>query len=267
MLLFATPVPDERTLEKFYSGYYPHGESVLNYGQELTKARRLLDYVNETLSVRNPTILDIGSSYGFALREATVRGWRAYGVEISKDAVEFSRKLSDGVEIYCGPLSEAKFSVKGFDVITMFNVLEHSPDPIHMLRLVSGMLKKSGKVFVLVPNMDSILARVFGSNWPWVNPPFHLFYFNDSSIRFCLKLAGLRCMKIEATKGDSYNAAVVSVASLIRWATRARESSVSHYSRLGSVHTNSLGRFIQPFLHSPSILVDDSEIMAVASND
>lgn len=270
-LYFTRPIPDEENLTKFYSEFYPEtsGEFLCD-SLETRRTHSLMNYVRRRLSVEQPKLLDVGSSYGFVLREAVKRGWEAYGVEVSADLAEFSRGFAGGAQVFSGPIEKAPFGRGEFDAITLFNVLEHLRDPISTLRRLSLMIKPTGKLFALVPNSNCVLARAFGPNWPWVAPPFHLYYFNSLSIRRCFVSAGLRCTELDTLQGDAYNAPTMTAISLFRFLLRRTRWPSLSANRIGlrkRSPTIPVARYVTPLFRSPCPFVKDAEIMAVATPD
>ena len=88
-------------------------------------------------------------------------------------------------------LEEGDFAPGSFDVVTMWDVLEHVADPPAFLRRASALLREGGYLFVNVPDLESWAARLFGRRWPLLLPE-HLNYFTRKSLTTCAEGAGLR---------------------------------------------------------------------------
>ena len=78
-------------------------------------------------------ILDIGCSAGFFLKVARDLGWETYGLEISEDTAAIARERY-GLKVTVGELQEATFESKYFDVVTLWDVVEHVQDPEQLVR-------------------------------------------------------------------------------------------------------------------------------------
>ena len=136
-------------------------------------------------------LLDIGCASGLFLKCAMDANWEVGGIEPSEElARKASARLGPTAQVACATLQAAQFSPASFDVVTLWNVLEHVPDPVAFLRLAGSLLKSGGLLFANVPNLDSIQARLLGSTWPLLIPE-HLNYFNRKSLRICGMKAGL----------------------------------------------------------------------------
>jgi 2-polyprenyl-3-methyl-5-hydroxy-6-metoxy-1,4-benzoquinol methylase len=110
-----------------------------------------------------------------------------------------------GVEVFVGELREAHFSAEEFDVVTLFHVLEHVLDPYSFLLEVNRILKENGLLVIRTPNIDSLISKVVGKYWSWVDPPRHLFYFSPDTLKKMLEKTGFGLINIQAQKGYSFN--------------------------------------------------------------
>lgn len=139
-------------------------------------------------------LLDAGCASGTFLREACDAGWSVAGVEPSEALfAKAVAALGEKAELHCSVLEQARFPAASFDAITLWDVLEHVPDPAGFMRLCCELLKPGGKLLVNVPDLDSFEARTLGRRWPLLLAE-HLNYFNRASLRLCAENAGLRWM-------------------------------------------------------------------------
>ena len=157
-------------------------------GRERT-ARRHFDIVSRHVSPGG--LLDVGCASGLFLSLAVDAGWEAVGVEPCRTLCgKAQERLGARADVRCLTLQEADFPPSSFDAITLWDVLEHVPEPVDFLARCRHLLRPSGAVFVNVPDIDSLQARLFGSRWPLLLPE-HLNYFNRESLRLCGEKAGL----------------------------------------------------------------------------
>ena len=151
-------------------------------------ARKHLEIVQR--HVRAGRILDVGCASGLFLCHALESGWDVTGIEPSERLyADARRNLGGQGEIHCATLEDARLE-GGFDAITIWDVLEHVPDPRGFLCICRRLLRRGGYVFLNVPDLDSLEARVLGRRWPLLLPE-HLNYFNGESLRLCGERAGL----------------------------------------------------------------------------
>jgi len=143
--------------------------------------------------IKRGRILDVGCGKGEFLNIAKKKGWEAYGLEPSANFAEFASKRC-GLDIKCDSLEKAQYPDAFFDAVVLNMVLEHIDHPRTFLSEINRILKKSGLLFIEVPNMDSFMLkiaalyfRLSGKGWsPLLSPlhyPFHCYGYNSSSIK------------------------------------------------------------------------------------
>ncbi len=130
-------------------------------------------------------ILDIGTAGGTFLNVAKKRGWSVYGVEPNKWLCEWGKKNYD-INIKQGTLLDHKFENGFFNVITLWDVLEHVPDPKKILEECYRILKSDGLLVINYPNIGSWISKVMRSKWVFLLS-VHLYYFTPKTIKEMLK--------------------------------------------------------------------------------
>jgi 2-polyprenyl-3-methyl-5-hydroxy-6-metoxy-1,4-benzoquinol methylase len=118
-------------------------------------------------------------------------GWRVAGVDVSERVVEEIRDQY-GCEVHSGSLPHPELSPSSFDVVTMWQSLEHVHRPLEVLRAAFEILRPGGKIVVAVPNLDSLAAKWFGEYWFGFDLPRHLTHFTASTLSTMLKASGFR---------------------------------------------------------------------------
>lgn len=168
-----------------------HGYVDYDHDKEPMRAvfEKYLDVINSS-----GTLLDIGAATGFFITIAKSKGFEVSGVEISDYAASVGR--SRGLNITTGTLSEYLFAGTPLDVITMWDVLEHFPDPDKDIKLAHDFLKTGGILAINTPDSGSLYARVMSRNWHLLVPPEHIHYFNRKSLRLFLEKNGFEVVFI-----------------------------------------------------------------------
>lgn len=144
-------------------------------------------------------VLDVGCGAGVFLHEMKRLGWRAQGEDTSPDAVRAARGL--GLDVFEGELAEARFPEASFDAVTLWNVVEHLPDPLAQLREVARVTRTGGVVVMTTPNVQSAEARIFGGRWAMWEAPRHLQLFSPSTVSQALAAAGFVDAQVSFTLG------------------------------------------------------------------
>lgn len=133
-------------------------------------------------------MLDVGCSYGWFLSVAAERGWQAVGVEATDATAAEARET--GLDVRTGTLAQAGFADATFDVVCLWDVLEHVPDIDDFLAEVRRVLKPGGLLALQSPNIRSVMARQAGAHWSWLLLPQHVWHFTPRSIRATLERRG-----------------------------------------------------------------------------
>jgi SAM-dependent methyltransferase len=137
-------------------------------------------------------LLDVGCGSGQFL-DAMRRqpGWSVVGVDTSPTAVSTAREML-GLEVYLSDLNNAPLSPASFDVVTMWDVLEHLHDPVGALSKIKTLLKPDGVLLVRTPSLDSWDAALFGRCWAGLDPPRHLVVFSRYTLYYTLQQGGFK---------------------------------------------------------------------------
>ncbi|MEI6212155.1 MAG: class I SAM-dependent methyltransferase [bacterium] len=122
-------------------------------------------------------ILDVGCGRGVFLASLQARGYNVAGTQLSQTAAA-SIRHHFGFEVFVGDLPDVPWPAGSFDVITVWHVLEHMPDPARALRDMARLLKPDGVLIVEVPNAGGWSVRLFGRHWLHWDAPHHLVHFS-----------------------------------------------------------------------------------------
>jgi 2-polyprenyl-3-methyl-5-hydroxy-6-metoxy-1,4-benzoquinol methylase len=135
-------------------------------------------------------ILDIGTAGGSFLNVAKKRGWEVHGLEPNKWLCNWCKK-NYGIEISSKSLFEQKYPSNYFDVVTLWDVLEHMPDPKKALKECNRILKPNGILVVNYPDIGSWISRFMGRKWVFLLS-VHLYFFTRTTAKKMLKSAGFK---------------------------------------------------------------------------
>src|SRR5262245_37143722 len=134
-------------------------------------------------------LLELGCAYGFFLKEAQ-RYFHASGIELAEEAAQHARR--SGLSVVCGVANDENMRCIGnSDVIVLFDVIEHLPDPRATLALCERYLNPGGIIVITTGDFDSWLARLAGPKWRLMTPPQHLWFFTRRSVKRMAEPLGL----------------------------------------------------------------------------
>ena len=146
------------------------------------------------------TLLDVGCATGIFLKAMRERGWLVAGVEPSAYASNYAHQQF-GLDIRHGTLEQANFPSRLFDVVTMWDVLEHVIDPKQTLHEVARILKPHGVLALSLPNPICIEATLFGDKWVGWDQPRHLHLFSPNVLQRYFDETEFELIKIDSLGG------------------------------------------------------------------
>jgi SAM-dependent methyltransferase len=138
--------------------------------------------------------LEIGAGQGWMLRALLEAGWSAMGSERTYEAAATLRDVS-GAPVFVGDLAAVR-SGAAMDLLIMFHVLEHLPDPVVALQAASERLAHGGVLILGIPNIASWQAMFARSSWLHLDVPRHLCHFTPRAIECALTRSGFRVIRI-----------------------------------------------------------------------
>ena len=210
--------------QSYYTG--GHDAVFADYtGQEAARrahARRKL-WVLRHLAPRLPRAgrwLDVGCAAGFFLAEAKAH-YEVQGVELSAWSSAYARDRL-GLPVITGTLQQAALPADHFDVISLWDVIEHVPDPVPLLAEAARVLRPGGRLVLTTGDWGSAYARQRGADWHLMTPPWHLTMFSRATLAEASGRAGLRVVgwRTEGVAGDGplwRNKASLLVSRLLGW--------------------------------------------------
>lgn len=182
------PFSAKEQLLELNKGIYEVEQRIRIYLSRQNEFKRRYDrYLKNIKKVKSHgKLLDIGCNIGFFIKAAQEVGFEVTGVELNDGCAAYGRKKFN-LDIYSKYLEDISFSDETFDVITLFDVLEHVPDMHSFLEEVRRILKYNGLLVLQSPNFNSLMAELTKSKWHWLAPPDHLYHFTpETMIRFLL---------------------------------------------------------------------------------
>jgi SAM-dependent methyltransferase len=139
-------------------------------------------------------LLDIGTAAGAFVASARRRGWDAEGCEPNRWMAEWGSQHY-GIRIRQGGLFDQDYEEGAFDVVTLWDVIEHTTDPRRVLERCRALLKPGGILVVNYPDIRSWIARLLGRRWLFLTS-VHLQYFDRRTIGLMLEQTGFQVLKI-----------------------------------------------------------------------
>lgn len=179
------------TGEPCYEDHY-HDKYQSARKRKLRTATARLNHLAPLLISRAPRVLDIGCSVGATVEAATLRGWQAFGVDVSQDAVAWC--LEQGLNCRHFDGVALPFPSTFFDLVTGWHVLEHVRDARGTLSEWSRVLRPGGILAVETPNANCWKARWLGPRYRKFWPAEHYYAFTPGSLNSLIESSGMHAV-------------------------------------------------------------------------
>jgi len=140
-------------------------------------------------------LLEIGCATGILLAESQKNGFEVYGVECYSKFAKIA-KTKVGSHVTCGMFENIQYPKSYFDIVVMYDSLEHLKDPFAVISKINRILKAHGLLVIATPNTQSLSAKLMGKYWTHYKKE-HLFYFSPKSLKFLLLKYHFRPLSIE----------------------------------------------------------------------
>ena len=199
-LLFVHPQPSKEELGKLYSAsYFSRGNKYAaaldpKHDPNWLNDQRKAELVKRWCS--SGTLLDVGCALGGFLAVAKEQGFQVEGVEIVEYAAEQARTRLH-IKVTNSDIYSAELAPESYDVITMWDVIEHLTDPNLALEKIMSALRPKGYIAFSTGDVSSAWARLTGKRWQLLTPPQHLYFFSQRSISGLLKRHGFSVKEMD----------------------------------------------------------------------
>ena len=211
-LVYTLPrLPSAQILEMYQVGYWRSAEArnfgYTNYLQDRDRIFRTFRLRSKVIDRYKPSsgrVLDIGCAAGFFLMVMEEKGWETTGVEISTPMADYARTELKLNNVFPGTLEEQRFEAESFDVITLWDVIEHLEDPRSVLAISRRLLKHDGILVIETQNVESVFARLMGRRWHHYKCAEHLWHFSPKTLSSLLALEHFTAMEMSSRWAGKY---------------------------------------------------------------
>ncbi len=192
------PQPPAGELHRFYPKQYwfQPKPSLAGHLEEIYRKLMIRDHVAFARACQPARVLDVGCGGGLFLRELRTPGMKVYGLDVSVEAASVALRQNN-VPVAIGDLRAAPYPQGSMDLITMYHVLEHVPDPASFLRAARGLLRPGGSLIAQVPNIDCLQYEWLGAKWSGLDIPRHLHCFKTFDMKRMLESSGYEIVRIK----------------------------------------------------------------------
>lgn len=187
-------------IRRLYQRSYFFGDEYSNYLEdrrviEKNFAGRLAT-LRRFLTASHRRLFEIGCAYGFFLNAARASFDSVQGIDVSEDAVRFATGTL-GVSASCGDWLDADVSGQTFDVVCLWDTIEHLAAPRRYLEKASSCMRPGSLIAITTGDIGSLNARLQQGRWRLIHPPTHLHYFTRPSLTRLLDRCGFSVVNVE----------------------------------------------------------------------
>ena len=191
------PIPDNEELSAAYSAgeYACYRPAWKESGWPIWKILRLWTTSRRVARLKRygqgREVLEVGCGAGDFLVAARSAGWNARAIEYNA-ALAAAVRDEVGFDVRAGELAAGLWSDGEFDVVAIWNVLEHMQNPLRELTIVAAYLRPGGKILLNIPSRQGAeRGQWFGQYWAMLELPRHIHFFDKAALSRLCRRAGL----------------------------------------------------------------------------
>jgi SAM-dependent methyltransferase len=188
-LVLINPRPEYEEIKKTYDNDYSRDYAK----KDKTKLKRSLKRVN--LVKRNfgseGRWLDVGCSAGFVVKAASQCGFNAYGVDVEPWGINYGNTELGLNNLSVGLLENQAYPNEFFNVISLYDVIEHVPDLNTLAKELKRILAPNGVIDIVTPDIGHFRVTKPLSDWKEIKPSEHLYYFDKTTLNKLFSNHGL----------------------------------------------------------------------------
>lgn len=176
---------------KFYRQSYFNSEYGNYAKEEVALEKNFRDRIKRIRKYKTRgKLLEIGCAYGYFLKNAQ-KYYKCFGIDLNPNVTRVTKENTKA-KILTGDFLTRKFQKNYFDIICMFDTIEHLKYPERYLKKMYETLKPGGIVVIETGDIGSLIAKLQGRSWRLVMLPDHLQYFTKSSLTQLLTNSGFK---------------------------------------------------------------------------
>jgi len=198
---FIYPTPSDKALDFIYSApEYSQWETFDEQGKTISTRYLNFKYYSKIISryKKGGKFLDCGCATGLFMDVMKKEGFDCYGIETAEIPFSKTKKNHSG-KVFKSNIGDMKINDGFFDVITMFDFIEHVKDPQKVLDKANRLLSDEGLLFIITPDTGSLSASILGIHHnDYIME--HLSLFNRKNIASLLEKCRFKMIKVQPAK-------------------------------------------------------------------
>jgi 2-polyprenyl-3-methyl-5-hydroxy-6-metoxy-1,4-benzoquinol methylase len=185
--------------------YYPNDYYDLPTLNQLAAFAAADSFKIETIQrfIRGGRLLEVGPAYGTFAFQAKQAGFQVDVIEMDARCCDYLNRVV-GINALCSATPHEAISALGaHDVIALWHVIEHLPDPWALLSAAASNLAPDGILVIAAPNPVAWQFHVMGKEWPHLDAPRHLYLLPAQTLAEYAQRLGLERLHFTTTDSDA----------------------------------------------------------------
>jgi 2-polyprenyl-3-methyl-5-hydroxy-6-metoxy-1,4-benzoquinol methylase len=197
-MLLADPPED---LAAYYAGDYFAFPSAQDIDRVPIEERGQLELISTFCP--SGRLVEIGPGRGFFARAALTAGFDVEVIEQDERACRHLREVVGARVTETERSAAALADRRDLDVVVLWQVIEHLPDPGRLLEAAASALRSRGILAVATPQPVGLQARLLGGRWPHVDAPRHLHLIPPAALVDRARSAGFDLLRVFSDDADA----------------------------------------------------------------
>ncbi|MBE7412739.1 MAG: class I SAM-dependent methyltransferase [Leptospiraceae bacterium] len=203
--VFSTYKQDEH-----YQGYWGEEEGYDLEWWDVAHRDVYSEFIESFLKAEKGKILDVGCGLGFFVKTVLEKrpGWEAFGYEMSPSAVKYAKEKNSLKNIFSGQVEKSKIPKNSFDIITLWDVIEHIPKPQPIMKYLYSILKPGGILFLQTPNFPiqlfkaklKVMINGMKPDGHYLEVKDHINDYTETTLAMLSKDSGFQSIKFKILK-------------------------------------------------------------------
>ncbi|WP_169569023.1 class I SAM-dependent methyltransferase [Sneathiella limimaris] len=191
--IFMNPMIDQASIAAYYRDYPGTASYKRKADKKFRRARSRMRRLSKKIS--GGRFLDIGCSAGFVVKAAQEKGFNAYGIDLSEEAIEYGKQEFPGCHFDIMAIEQAADQYEPFDLLYTSEVIEHVLDPDSFADSLSRLMKPGSLVYLTTPDAGHIFRPKDIKAWHEFKPPEHCLYFTKKALQILFARHGIQLIR------------------------------------------------------------------------
>jgi 2-polyprenyl-3-methyl-5-hydroxy-6-metoxy-1,4-benzoquinol methylase len=199
-LVFLKNVPSNDELKTIYNDEYftdgqksPLDDHNIEANPTYLNSKKRIKFIKK-FGINSGKLLDVGCSTGVFAKVAS-KDFEVEGIDVSEYAVKYAQEHLN-IKAQIGTVFNAKLNKNIYDIITMWDVIEHVTNANAYIKRISELIKPNGLFVLSTGDINTTMFKIQRENWHLLTPPQHIYFFNPQNISVLLEEHGFKVIKI-----------------------------------------------------------------------